>query len=54
MRQEPAQPRRRFVPLDVVDPAGPPSPTADAPIVLLGEPAEGWEARTSLFGELDR
>ena len=43
-----------FVPLDEVEPLSPPAPRVPAPILLLGDPAEPWEARTSLFGELDR
>ena len=50
----PMRPVRGFVPLDEVEPISPPEPFVTAPIVLLGEPAEPWEMRTSLFGELDR
>jgi hypothetical protein len=55
VREEPAQPRRGFVPLDVIElpRATAPAPT-DAPIVVLGDATEVWETRTSLFGELDR
>ena len=56
---------RDFVPVEdqpptersPVSPESPPGAAADAPVELplvLLEPAEGWEARTSLFGELER
>lgn len=51
--RRPARPMRGFVPVDEVDPL-PAEPFVSAPILLLGDPAEPWETRTSLFGELDR
>lgn len=50
--RRPGRSVRGFVPLDEVEAA--PEPVVMSPIMLLGDPAEGWETRTSLFGELDR
>ena len=54
-------PARDFVPIDDVKPlsAAKPAVSAAKPAVpaapfLLGDPTDGWEARTSLFGELER
>jgi hypothetical protein len=55
-----AAPVRGFVPLDTLerplpmDPLAAAEPEAAAPIVLLGDPIDAWEARTSLFGEPER
>ena len=51
--RRPALPVRGFVPLEEAAPAGLPEPVAP-PIVLLADPVESWESRSSLFGELDR
>jgi len=48
-------PARGFVPLDeVVRMVPDPEPTTTPPIILLVEALDSAEARTSLFGELDR
>lgn len=47
----PDLPLRDFVPLDE-DAVAAVDPTT--PIIMLGDTLESWEARTSLFGELDR
>lgn len=46
-------PVRGFVPLDEVEILASAEAPA-APIVMLGDPADGWDARTSLFGEPER
>jgi hypothetical protein len=53
-------PARAFIPIDDVaallpHDGEPPSVPADpAPAFLLGDPVEGWETRTSLFGDAER
>jgi hypothetical protein len=46
-------PARGFVPVDEVEQPGP-SAAITAPIILLGDPADSWDARTSLFGDPER
>lgn len=45
---------RGFVPVDEIASLPPRDSAVPAPILLLGEPGEPWETRTSLFGESDR
>ena len=57
--EEVARAPARVVPGDLegsapTSPALPPLPRQAAPAFLLGEPIEGWESRTSLFGDLER
>jgi hypothetical protein len=52
--RRPTTSARGFIPLDEVEPISPSEPFVPAPILLIGEPVEPWEARTSLFGDLDR
>jgi hypothetical protein len=47
-----AIPVRQFVPVDS-SPALAPDVELSVPIVAV-EPADGWDARVSLFGELER
>lgn len=50
-----AVPARGFVPVDEVRPvARDPEPSVAPPIILLAEGFDSGEARTSLFGELER
>lgn len=51
--RRPGVPVRGFVPLDEVDQHGPATATTP-PIILLGDTLDGWDARTSLFGEPER
>jgi hypothetical protein len=51
--RRPALPVRGFVPLEDAAPPGQPEPVAP-PIILLADPIESWETRSSLFGDLDR
>lgn len=47
-------PPRGFVPIDDVGPLPIPDPLVPAPTFLLGDSVDGWETRTSLFGEPER
>jgi hypothetical protein len=52
-------PIRGFVPIEEVQPPRTPGPDATPEsalpqIVVVRDPGDGWDARTSLFGEVER
>jgi hypothetical protein len=45
---------REFVPLDEIEPPTPADSGGPPRIILIADPIDTWESRTSLFGDPER